>query len=1275
MSNYISTQPLKPDDVHKRREFLPAKDVRWSHKHYSHVVATAAQNGRVALYDVSRGSSRVELHHLYQHVGQVNKLDFDPHSGYMLLSGSQDKTCKIWDIRDPKTPRGYAQFHARAPIRDVRWSPTDAMEFALCTEDGAVQKWDIRAPQQALLGIKAHEKSCYTISWHPDGKHLVSGGVDKNLRVWDLKSQNRRQKPVFSLRCPAGIMNLAWRPACYSAEFAGRGTWQTTQIATSYTDDDPRIHIWDLRRAQIPFRELAQYETRPMDFLWADKDLLWTVGGAGIFAQNDVSYAAQPENSLPPGAVSWAADGSFYAVTEERSVARRPSATDPAAIFLNIPQERLSGADDGSVSRSLTDDEATDTSLSEYTSRRQSKAASTRSVKSQANTPPNHDDFPKLLSLDRAVMANKDMFINGQLSASTRIPGLYLAADVVEEIANNYARPMTAKEREAEPNQILPRLEDALRHNAVVAQAADLHETAANWRLMEAVIVPELRTWSDNNRKKRLNVEEAERLARNGDKGKAVEHQIVSPFTKVWPKDRDGKSPAQSEKVKSYLFRGVVEFQRGSSDQGSHHGSNMTTPRQLPLIGSPSGTRQAESTYYTWDDAIDPIQPLPPSLANAHSTAAKASRALLDNHSDLSDSPTSSPEMAKGHKRSATDSTTQKLSGPAAKGSPHRAFEGISTERLRSPLPNKIQEDRRAALKDYRAPTRRPLSLEPPTASPRYGRETRHDSTESFLMFSASTSSSARARSIGRSFEATGSMPEELPESEQDSDVWVQKNSFYDSIGRSEKEYAYSSGGSGMRQTYTANFTMDESPASLPFDLDGTTDSKPVRASESVEAKFREVLARSPRSRDEVIVESPVIQTGAEMKTVSPLDSAYQTLLGPPMHHFNPLRGSSKDIESLSCVAEDDVSQKSGYQASDFRPIDITKYEPVAPWALSAYPQICQALEADITEGNYGSSSSQFSAHLLSHIHPFFFHQSRRARLTPHNLATMPKKLSDRLQHPAFSSRLIQNIFATHIERLIALGIFVAANDLRKLAVEDFDYALLTGHEARARRDESTGDTLKIEPSKLQSTCSDCKQPMPLNAKACKNCKVSRQPCVICEEPMAVAAVLGVNTAEESTWGPQNASLSNLATYCHACGHSGHLICLQTWFTDPASYGECPTGCGCDCAPGIRRDERIKQQIVAREEENAIRGATASSSMARKDPKTASPSPAVDKARDKLRRSGSGLQGSSLSGERNTQSSDERTTPSSGGTAWSRGAGERMSFGRRVRVVKPGEDE
>ena len=1294
VNSYISTQPLKPEDINKRREFLPAKDVRWSRKQYSHVVAAAAQNGRIALYDVSRGSSRIELHHLYQHKNQVNKLAFDLTLGYLLLSGSQDKTCKIWDIRDPKKPAPYAEFRARASVRDVRWSPTDAMEFASCTEDGTVEKWDIRKPQQPLLSIKGHEKSCYAICWHPDGKHLASGGIDKNLKVWDLKSQNRRQKPVFSVRGPAGIMNLAWRPSCWSAEFAARGTWQSAQIATSYTDDDPRTHIWDLRRPHIPFRELSQFETRPYDMLWADKDLLWTVGGAGIFAQTDISYASQPEDSLPPGAIAWAADSSFYAVTEDRTVGRRTSASDPAAAFLNVPEDMLSGAEEGLVSRSLTDDEGTDTSWSEYTSRRESKAASTRSAKSQANTPPTHEDGPKTLPLDRAVMAKKDMFINGQLSAVTRIPGIHLPHKVVEEIAHGYAHPMTENERQSNPNDILPRLESAFQCNASIALAANLHQTAENWRLMAAVIIPELRTWADNNRKKRLKAAEAAKHHTNDRKGKDPVQNTLSPFTKAWPRDKDSKSPSQTDKVKSNLFRGVVESQRGSSDQGSHAGSNMTTPRQQPLLSPSASTRQAGSIWFTLEDAIDPITPLPPSLSNAHTTAAKASKALLDGTINPPHSPSSSPEKprpsserAKSHRRSATESATQHLSSAAVNGSPTLSHRTTPAERLHSPLPSRIQEERRAALKDYRAPARQPLSFDPPITSPRQGRADRHDSTESFQLFPASTSSSARMKSLGRSFELAESIPDESVQSRPELDIWNRKDSYYDSIGRPGKEYEESHGGSG-RDTETADFAMDESPASRPFGLDGTTDSKPVRGPESVEAKFREVLAQDQRSKGGVVVKHPVDMTGAEREGNNPsingsqLDklvegsvATYSALLGPPVHHFNPcLRGSSKDIESLSCIAEGDVSRNSSYEASDFRPIDITKYEPLVPWALSAYPQVCQAIEADITEGTYGSTSSQFSAHLLCHIHPYFFHQSFRVQPTSDDLATMPKKLADKIQQPAFSSRVIMSILGTHIERLTNHGLHATASNLRRLAVEELDYPLLAGPEARTRKDETTGEALNVDPRKLQSTCSDCKQPMPLTATACKNCKVSRQPCAICEKPMANPVVTNANNAAAIFRAiPKQ---SNLTSYCHVCGHSGHFSCMSDWFANPSNQGECPTACGCDCAPGKRREERIRQQIAAREEESALRGAMASSSTARKDSKVAGHSPAVDKARDALRRGASGSTSpriGSLGGDRTMRSSDERTTPSSGGTAWSRSAGG-TSFGRRVRILKPGED-
>lgn len=1232
VTTYISTQQIKADDASKRRDFLPAKDVRWSCKQYAHVVATAAPQGRVALYDVSHLSSRVELHRLYHHTSQVNKIDFDPHAGYMLLSGSQDRSCQIWDIREPKKPKAYAQYSIRSPVRDVRWSPTDIMEFALCTEDGLIQKWDIRNLQQAKISIKAHEKPCYSLAWHPDGKHLVSGGLDKSLKVWDLNNENRRQKPVAQLRCPAGVMNVAWRPPCWSAEFAERGSWQTTQIATCYTDDDPRLHVWDLRRPLIPFREISRDEKRPTDVLWASKDLLWTVDAGGTFAQIDATTAQKPEDALPPGAVAWAPDNSFYAVTEDRIATQQASSFDPAALFLNIPQERLSGTEQSSaISRSLTDDEEQDLSLAETINRRVSRAASTRSVKSQANTPPTRDETLKVLPLDRAIMAGRDLFINGQIAAMSQLPGLHLPREVVEALAVNYSKPMSSQERNDHPEQIIERLTRSFSRNALVAEQLGMPAISFAWILAKRTIIPELKAWADYNRKRRL---EQEAMQEERERRNYNSRSTLSPFSKSSQNGRINKSPTGiSDKIMSNLFRGVMDKSQASNDSGSHLGSNTSTPRQIASIGSPKSTTRASGSWFTMDDAIEPMHDLPPSLAHAHSTAAVASRALLDNASESLSSPTSSPE---------------KMRSPRS---------------LNPQAVQRTQEERRAALRDYRAPVRQPLTLDQPAASPKTVLEPRYNSAESFQMFSVEPES--EGRSAGQDFVPGSLNLRSAPTFEE-----VQNDSYYESVGH------FSSG-------QVADFEMDESPSHY-FGLDGTTGSKPA-AAQSVEQRFRAALAQGPRpeakepekkkgKKPEVRDEAAEIRQQCEAAGPRwPYDAA-------KYHMTNPYLREEEALDQPEELREDDPSNSKSYTIAEFRPIDITTYEPYQPWPFSAYSLVGIFIENDHLTG---VACSQFSVHLLAHIHAFFFDRSTTKPITSADLANLPQTTADRFQHPAFRLRHIQSLFARHVDYLENVQLCEPASDLRKLCVKDLGYTLL----ASSRRSKDPDESLQTDPKQVRSSCPNCKQPMSSNSTKCGTCGQLRPPCTICEIPLNESSDLNANTM-----------MNKLTSYCHTCGHSTHVVCLTEWLATAGVEGECPTpGCGCDCAPGKLRERRIAREAREREERDIVRGST--SGNLRKDSLKASIGPAVDKARDTLRKSS--LQGGR---ERAAHSGDERTASSSGTTAsaWSKkgtsagrpsfggaqtlgrsnsGSGVAASgstgasFARRVRVIEPDEED
>ena len=579
--SYASTHGSpQGDSIARRREYLPARDVKWSIGKFDHIIATAAANGRISLYDVNAAGSRIEVAWLHEHQGQVNKLDIDPFSGYLLLSASQDKTVRLWDIREPKTTKCKQRFDIRTGVREVRWSPKEGndFEFAICADGGIIQHWDARNPLGPRLSINAHERGCYSLDWHPDGRHVVSGGFDKYVRVWDFKSDNRRQKPTYQFRAPQAIRIVRWRPTT-SVE-AEVPIHHTAQIATTYHYDDPRIHLWDFRRPLLPFRELDTYNSPANDFLWASKDQLWTVGDQGMFTQNDVRYAPQVHESLPPSALDWKPDGQCAMFMEERGLRRSSEPSDPVVWFLNMPQEKLSGEEPSLPQPFDLDEEITNESLLTTSfRRRQSKTIMSRSAQSQSNSPPVGENF--IQQLDMTMLASRDVVHDEQTGVIGTVEGASAEPEVVEFLARYYSSPSTESERKASPNLILQRLESCFMNNADACDEASLHRMAQSWRVLAAVIVPELREWADNNRKTRR-AEAAKKRQKDADLKELRSTAITSPFAKIAAQDFQSKVDKDS-KTASNLFRGLKDSKNGDHPSSS----NMTTPLARPVTDSP----------------------------------------------------------------------------------------------------------------------------------------------------------------------------------------------------------------------------------------------------------------------------------------------------------------------------------------------------------------------------------------------------------------------------------------------------------------------------------------------------------------------------------------------------------------------------------------------------------------------------------------------------------------------------------------------------------------
>lgn len=728
------------------RDQLSANDVKWSNGKYDTTVATAAANGQIVVYDINR--TGVEYARLHEHVRQVHRVAFNPHQGAWLLSGSQDATIRFWDLRNlagdrsVMTCRSQEQFAGNNEgIRDLKWSPTNGVEFAVGTDNGVIQCWDIRKDKVPVIKVNAHEKTCHSIDWHADGKHLVSGGADKNVNIWDFSSTDRRKKPCWQLRAPQPVLNVRWRPAFCNAEDSSPGNWQCTQLITSYDNQDPRIHLWDFCHQSVPSREIDRYETAPTAMLWHSENLLWSVGGDGIFTQTDINFVPKVSDRRSPNVVAIAPSGHIRFFSEKKPQRRRRSLQDATDDFLRRNKKAGANGEKLSSSHSVTDGSLEEPSLlSSSFKNRHRKTRGTRSSKSLASTPPTVSTGVQTPKFDDAMQ--KDfIFHHSQAAASGRILGLF--DDTAFKFLARYGRTSVVSTTDS-AYQLHRALCISFKQNADLAVRVNQYQLAQSWKILGLAVEKELKSWSNDNVRGHVS------SSLHRDPSKRLSALSLSNEAHKVPRGQELESSAsESEKVHEALKAPLI----------LENSSNMTTPlaRPVPDTSADSAAtiraanvEEDESLSLpgpAWEKRISKARPDIGSHLLDHN-GVRGFREIIDPENGLSsDELAVSPRSIQLH----PGNTDGSSSGTTFPDMDHHMSE------------------RRAAMENYRAKPRPLLRLDEPPQLPRnlvIPSLDRRDSNESFQMFSASTDSSHRANSLAGSLgssqesEKSGQTPE-----------------------------------------------------------------------------------------------------------------------------------------------------------------------------------------------------------------------------------------------------------------------------------------------------------------------------------------------------------------------------------------------------------------------------------------------------------------------------------------------------------------------------------
>jgi len=137
------------------------------------------------------------------HTSWVWPVAFGP-DGRRALSGSEDKTIRIWEVETGQCLRTFTGLTSY--IRSVAFSP-DGRRALSGGRDGTLRLWNLAredleratprtddpiAPpvetSQTVRELKGHTGRVLSVAFGPDGRRALSGSRDHTLRLWDIET-------------------------------------------------------------------------------------------------------------------------------------------------------------------------------------------------------------------------------------------------------------------------------------------------------------------------------------------------------------------------------------------------------------------------------------------------------------------------------------------------------------------------------------------------------------------------------------------------------------------------------------------------------------------------------------------------------------------------------------------------------------------------------------------------------------------------------------------------------------------------------------------------------------------------------------------------------------------------------------------------------------------------------------------------------------------------------------------------------------------------------